>query len=151
MTTLRPAPHSRSQDAWPLPGDAQAVATARATARKALEGLGVDPELVDDAVLMMSEIVTNALLYGDPPYEMAVSADRREIVCGVVDSGPPLPAPRTPGSGDERGRGLHIVAILSEGFYGCHPQRYLTWPDRLGKATWFALPRTPETDGGFRI
>ncbi|MFG1945945.1 ATP-binding protein [Nonomuraea sp. NPDC048826] len=143
MSTLRPAPHSRTQYAWPLPGDAQAVGQARAAAREALEKLGVDAELVDDAVLMMSEIVTNALLYGDPPYEMSVSADPREIVCVVVDSGRPLPAPRMPGSGDERGRGLHIVAILSDGFYGCHPQRYLTWPDRLGKATWFALPRTP--------
>ncbi|MGI5267753.1 ATP-binding protein [Nonomuraea sp. CA-218870] len=141
MNPLRPAPHSRTRYAWPLPGDARAVAGARAATRKALETLGVPSGLVDDAVLMMSEIVTNALLYGDPPYEMAVTADPREILCVVVDSGRLLPAPRLPGSGDERGRGLHIVAVLSDGFYGCHPQRYLTWPDRLGKATWFALPR----------
>ncbi|HLU74363.1 MAG TPA: ATP-binding protein [Nonomuraea sp.] len=144
MATLRSAPQSRTQYAWPLPGDARAVASARADARKALEGLGLDAEAVDDAVLMVSEIVTNALLYGDPPYEMTVRADPAEIVCAVVDSGRPLPAPRSPGSGDERGRGLHIVAILSDGFYGCHPQRYLAWPARLGKATWFALPRGTE-------
>lgn len=143
MTTLRPAPHSRTQYAWPLPGGAEAVGQARAAVRKALEGLGLPAGTVDDAVLMTSEIVTNALLHGEPPYEVTVSADPREVVCGVVDRGRPLPAPRMPESGDERGRGLHIVAILSEGFYGCHPQRYLTWPDRLGKATWFALPRTP--------
>ncbi|WP_336207358.1 ATP-binding protein [Nonomuraea sp. LPB2021202275-12-8] len=141
MTTLRSAPQSRTQYAWPLPDDAKAVGQARMSIRGVLTELGLDADLVDDAVLMVSELVTNALLYGDAPYELAVNADAREIVCVVVDSGKPLPAPRTPDDGSERGRGLHIVAALSEGFYGCHPQRYVTCPEHTGKATWFALPR----------
>jgi len=123
-----------------LSGDARTVGHARTIIRDLLTELDVRPDLVDDAVLMVSELVTNALLYGDAPYEMAVHAGSREIVCVVVDSGRLLPAPRMPESGDERGRGLHIVAALSDGFYGCHPQRYLTSPERTGKATWFALP-----------
>ncbi|MEU4571178.1 ATP-binding protein [Nonomuraea sp. NPDC023979] len=138
---LRSAPQSRIQYAWPLPGDALAVRHARTTIRDLLTGLGLPAGLVDDAVLMTSELVTNALLYGDAPYELAVNAGRKEIVCVVVDSGRPLPAQRPPDLDAERGRGLHIVAVLSDGFYGCHPQRYVTSPDRTGKATWFALPR----------
>ncbi|MFI7450380.1 ATP-binding protein [Nonomuraea sp. NPDC049714] len=145
MTTLRSAPQNRMHFAWPLDGDAQAVGHARTTIRTVLTQLEMDTELIADAVLMVSELVTNALLYGDAPYELALSAGLREIVCVVVDSGQPLPTPRIPDDDSERGRGLHIVAALSDGFYGYHPQRYLTCPERMGKATWFALPRTFST------
>lgn len=142
MTTLRSAPQSRMQYVWPLAGDAQAVGHARTTIRTLLTQLKMAAELIDDAVLMVSELVTNAFLYGDAPYELVLNVDLQEIVCVVVDSGEPLPALCTPDVDSEGGRGLHIVAALADGFHGCHPQRYVTWPELTGKATWFALPRT---------
>jgi anti-sigma regulatory factor (Ser/Thr protein kinase) len=130
------------QYVWPLDGEAQTVGHARTTIRTLLTQLTLAAELVDDIVLMVSELVTNAFLYGAAPYELVVNVDHQEIVCVVVDSGEPLPAPRTPDLDSEGGRGLHIVAALSDGFHGCHRRRYLTWPELTGKATWFALPRT---------
>ncbi|MEV0233769.1 ATP-binding protein [Nonomuraea sp. NPDC050786] len=142
MTMLRSARRSRLQYAWPLRDDARTVGQARAIIRDELSELSLCPDLVDDAVLMVSELITNAFLYGDGPYELALHIDAREIMCVVVDSGPLLPQQSPPDVGAEHGRGLRIVARLSEGFYGCHPQRYVTHPDLVGKATWFALPRS---------
>jgi anti-sigma regulatory factor (Ser/Thr protein kinase) len=129
------------QYVWPLREDAQTVRHARSIIREELSALDLHSELVDDAVLMVSELITNAFMYGEAPYEMVLHLDAKEIMCVVVDNGPPLPAPSVPDIRSEHGRGLRIVARLSDGFYGTHPQRYLTHPDRIGKATWFALPR----------
>jgi anti-sigma regulatory factor (Ser/Thr protein kinase) len=146
MTPLRSVPRTHTPHAWPLCEDVQAVRHARTVVRDVLTGLELSPDLVDDAVLMASELVTNAFLYGEAPYELVLHADPEEIVCMVVDCGPPLPVARVVDADAERGRGLCIVAALSEGFWGCHPQKYVTSPGRIGKATWFALPyRRPRT------
>ncbi|SEN04079.1 ATP-binding protein [Nonomuraea pusilla] len=153
-TTTRPdrvrgqARQGGTRHAWPLPADARSVREARAVVRHELSGLGLAPDVVDDAVLMASELVTNALLYGEPPYELALHLGAEEIMCVVVDASPLPPSPLTHGPAHgpaehaaEHGRGLRIVAALSDGFHGFHPQRYVTRPDLVGKATWFALPR----------
>ncbi|MGW4798710.1 ATP-binding protein [Nonomuraea sp. NPDC004297] len=142
MTRLRSTHRSRQQNVWPLREDARTVGQARALVRTELSQLSLSSDLVDDAVLMVSELITNAFMYGDGPYELVVQADTKELVCAVVDSSPLLPAPAPHDLAAEHGRGLRIVARLSDGFYGCHPQRYLTHPDLVGKATWFALPRS---------
>ncbi|MEV4010783.1 ATP-binding protein [Nonomuraea angiospora] len=142
MTTLRSARRSRMQYVWPLREDVRTVGHARAIIREELSALSLCSDLVDDAVLMVSELITNALMYGDGPYELALHIDAKEIMCVVVDSSPLLPEPAPPDVRAEHGRGLRIIARLSDGFYGCHPQRYVTHPDLVGKATWFALPRS---------
>ncbi|MFI7690425.1 ATP-binding protein [Nonomuraea sp. NPDC049655] len=141
MSRLRSARRIRMQYVWPLRPDARTVGHARSIVREELSGLDLHDDVVDDAVLMVSELVTNAFMYGEGPYELLLHVDAKEVMCVVVDAGPPLPAPSVPDPSAEHGRGLRIVARLSDGFYGCHPQRYLTHPDLVGKATWFALPR----------
>jgi anti-sigma regulatory factor (Ser/Thr protein kinase) len=141
MSRLRSARRSRTQYVWPLPEDARTVGHARSVVREELSALDLHADTVDDAVLMVSELVTNAFLYGEDPYELLLQIDAREIMCVVVDSGKALPTTPPPDPAAEHGRGLHIVARLSDGFYGCHPQRYQTRPELVGKATWFALPR----------
>lgn len=139
--SLRSARRTVVQHVWPLSHDAQTVGQARTIIRTELSALGLSAELVDDAVLMVSELVTNAFMYGSSPYELMLLVDTREIVCVVVDGSPVLPRQSQPDLYAEHGRGLRIVARLSDGFYGCHPQRYVTQPDLAGKATWFALSR----------
>lgn len=141
MARLRSTRRSRVQHAWPLREDARTVGHGRALIRAELSQLSLSSEVVDDAVLMVSELITNALMYGDGPYELALHVDDKEIMCVVVDSSPLMPAQAPDDLGAEHGRGLRIIARLSDGFYGCHPQRYVTQPERVGKATWFALPR----------
>jgi anti-sigma regulatory factor (Ser/Thr protein kinase) len=140
-TTLRAAHRSGKQYVWALHKDAQTVGRTRAIMRTELSALGLSSDVVDDAVLMVSELVTNAFMYGDGPYELILHVDVKEIMCVVVDGSPILPSPAPFDVQAEHGRGLRIIARLSDGFYGCHPQRYATHPDLVGKATWFALPR----------
>ncbi|MFG1947715.1 ATP-binding protein [Nonomuraea sp. NPDC048826] len=127
---------------WRLRDDARAVGDARDLVRRALLLVGLGQDLVDDAVLMVSELVTNAVLYGDAPYELVVRVDPAEVVCMVVDAGAVRPVRRSADAQAEHGRGLLIVAELSAGLYGCVPQGFATRPGLAGKATWFALPRT---------
>ncbi|MFG1684570.1 ATP-binding protein [Nonomuraea sp. NPDC049269] len=127
---------------WRLRDDARAVGDARDLVRRVLLMVGLRRNLVDDAVLMVSELVTNAVLYGDAPYELVVRVDPVEVVCMVVDAGAVRPMLRSTDTQAENGRGLLIVAELSAGLYGCIPQGFATCPGLAGKATWFALPRT---------
>ncbi|MCK2214095.1 ATP-binding protein [Actinomadura sp. ATCC 31491] len=140
-TTLRSPRRRGTQYVWPLREDARTVGHARSVIRDRLAALDLHPDLVHDAVLMVSELVTNAFMYGDAPYELLLHVDAKDIMCVVVDGSPVPPAPSPPNLAAEHGRGLRIVARLSDGFYGCHPQRYATRPDLVGKGTWFALSR----------
>src|ERR1700689_3367367 len=47
--------------AWPLPADATCANVARHVFRDAVSELGLEPELLDDCILMASEIAANTL------------------------------------------------------------------------------------------
>ena len=51
------------------------------------------------------------------------------VLCAVADPGKTAPAPRTPGSLDETGRGLHLICALSD-------QWGYTTPSQTGKVVW---------------
>jgi len=70
-------------------------------------------EVVDDAVLLVSELVTNSVLHGGPPVVVAVDCDEATLQVRVRDGSPALPAPRDAASRDENGRGLALVAEMS--------------------------------------
>ena len=70
-------------------------------------------EVVDDAVLLVSELVTNSVLHGGPPVVVAVDCDEATLQVRVRDGSPTMPAPRDAASGDENGRGLALVAEMS--------------------------------------
>ena len=70
-------------------------------------------EVVDDAVLLVSELVTNSVLHGGPPVVVAVDCDEATLQVRVRDGSPTLPAPRDAASADENGRGLALVAEMS--------------------------------------
>ncbi|MEU8690486.1 ATP-binding protein [Streptomyces sp. NPDC048665] len=131
-----------------------AAARARATLRCALDQLGYDGEVISDAVLAISELVTNATTHAVGPYEMRLRRTDAGIICEVEDHDPRIPevpdfpatAPYIPaeenrGGGlealctllSEHGRGLHIVHHLTEGAWGFRGQR-------TTKTAWFAVP-----------
>ncbi|HZB29322.1 MAG TPA: ATP-binding protein [Streptosporangiaceae bacterium] len=88
------------------------VRTARDFIRSSLRDLGF-PESVDDAVLIASELVTNAVREApDTPCLVAISADRGGPVLEVHDCSPEGLKPRPADFVSEHGRGLHVVEAL---------------------------------------
>jgi anti-sigma regulatory factor (Ser/Thr protein kinase) len=77
------------------------------------QALGAWPHLQDTAALLVSELVTNALLHAGSRLlvEVGVSADTVRI--GVSDASPVLPRRRRHSAEAGTGRGLGLVALLS--------------------------------------
>jgi len=93
--------------------------------------------VADDAELIVSELMTNALKAAGPlpdirPIILYLRASRDYLMIGVWDALPAAPAPRPHAIDSETGRGLEIVSLLSDrwGFY--HPADG-------GKVVWAAL------------
>lgn len=96
-----------------LPGETTAIGTARNFVR---EQLAADPtDRADDIVLVVSELVTNAVEYGSGEIEVRFARERSAIEVVVSSESGDLPNPTELPAVDEfRGRGLHIVSSLSD-------------------------------------
>lgn len=74
-----------------------------------------DQDLVDAAVLVASELVTNVLVHGEDgePVTLVLEAAGDVLRLEVEDRAPAVPAQREAAADDESGRGLAIVAQLA--------------------------------------
>lgn len=117
----------RSAATWLLTDDLTEAATARRHARRTLEEWNVDEDTAAATELIVSELVTNALRYGSPPLRLRLIKDRA-LTCEVHDGSATSPHLRHARTGDEGGRGLFIVAQLSE--------RWGTRYTASGKTVW---------------
>ncbi|GAA3390123.1 SpoIIE family protein phosphatase [Streptomyces roseoviridis] len=95
----------------------RSVATARAFVRDTLQGWG-HSEIVDDAVVLTSELVTNAVIHAGTAADVLCLRGDDGIRIEVADRYPereiPLQHGRTMGSPDrENGRGLLLCAALA--------------------------------------
>ncbi|MGW0551424.1 ATP-binding protein [Streptomyces altiplanensis] len=95
--------------------DRRSVSSAREFARRVLADWGMG-ERVDDVLLCVSELATNALVHGVPPgrgYRLCLWLYGGGILrVEVHDSGGGLPRVREPDG--ESGRGLLLVAALAD-------------------------------------
>ena len=87
--------------------------------------------LLESAVLLVSETVTNAVRQGGPPLVVEVDCDEVSLQVRVRDGSAALPVARQARPEDEGGRGLQLLDLLSHD-WGVDPE-----PD--GKAVWFRL------------
>ncbi|MDR7312005.1 serine phosphatase RsbU (regulator of sigma subunit)/anti-sigma regulatory factor (Ser/Thr protein kinase)/putative methionine-R-sulfoxide reductase with GAF domain [Nocardioides luteus] len=91
------------------------VSEARRFARRVLADWGFE-DLLDDAVLLTSELVTNAVTHAGTPMTVAVVREADRVRIDVVDQHPtrvlPVGANARPGIG-EHGRGLLITSALA--------------------------------------
>lgn len=115
---------------WTLPREPRSVGKAREYARGRLLSWGLEP-LVDTTELLVSELVTNALRYGEGDIRLRLLLDRT-LVCEVWDSGLVQPRRRRARDTDEGGRGLQLVGLLSAAWGSRRTPR--------GKTVWFELP-----------
>ncbi len=122
-----------------LPGRLQLPSTpqAAALARRYVHELGSSwaPALLDTALLVVSEVVTNAVRYGQGRVEMSVATGDGGVRVEVSDANPDPPRRRPPPAGGpaEGGRGLQLLDALTEG-WGTQ-----TRPDPPGKTVWLQL------------
>jgi anti-sigma regulatory factor (Ser/Thr protein kinase) len=99
-----------------LPRDESAPGRARAYLTDELHRLAVRPEAVEDAVLIASELVTNAYRHGRRgDVRLIVSLAAGTLRLTVADQTPYVPLPDAEDAEEdaECGRGLFLVELLS--------------------------------------
>ncbi|MFD9935547.1 SpoIIE family protein phosphatase [Streptomyces massasporeus] len=111
---------------WEVPADPPAVAQTRKDVVAQLERWGLS-DAVFVTELVVSELVTNAIRHAEPPVQLRLIHDST-LICEVSDGGNTAPHLRRARSYDEGGRGLLLVAQLTE--------RWGTRQSATGKTIW---------------
>ncbi|MFF7377892.1 SpoIIE family protein phosphatase [Streptomyces massasporeus] len=111
---------------WEVPADPSAVAQTRKDVVAQLERWGLS-DAVFVTELVVSELVTNAIRHAEPPVQLRLIHDST-LICEVSDGGNTAPHLRRARSYDEGGRGLLLVAQLTE--------RWGTRQSAAGKTIW---------------
>ena len=116
-----------------LPADRSSPARAREFVHESLEGLA--PEVVDDAELLVSELVTNAVLHARTPLEVNIHVGAGEVRVEVHDDSDVLPVARISSDASVGGRGLQLVERVARS-WGIERRN-------RGKVVWFELATNP--------
>jgi anti-sigma regulatory factor (Ser/Thr protein kinase) len=111
---------------WEIPPDPARVVDARKLAIEQLDTWGLwDAAFTTE--LLVSELVTNAIRYGESPIELRLIRDHT-LICEVSDASSTAPHLRRARVYDEGGRGLLLVAQLSH--------KWGTRHNTTGKTIW---------------
>jgi two-component sensor histidine kinase len=112
------------------------VATVAGQIRRRLRALltawGVALDTVDDALLVVEELVANVLDHARTPFELIVRLSGSVLHLAVHDGSPRRPQVRPFDPHANRGRGLQLVSTLAAR-WGCDA-------DKTGKTVWAELP-----------
>jgi anti-sigma regulatory factor (Ser/Thr protein kinase) len=117
--------------------DASRIRAARHFTISTLQRWGV-AERREDVVVVVSELLTNALLHALPaachartgwPIRLGLLQPERGVMCAVADPSRVAPVLQQSEHLGETGRGLHVIAALSDR-WGC------TMPTDMGKVMW---------------
>lgn len=99
----------------------------------------------DDIVVVVSELLTNAIRHARPsgawggqPIRLGLLQPGPCVLCAVADPSEQVPTLREPDGFDENGRGLHVVASLSDDWGW-------TAPAPSGKVVWAMFATGPLT------
>ncbi|WP_055590921.1 SpoIIE family protein phosphatase [Streptacidiphilus griseoplanus] len=118
---------------WTVAAEPEAVGRVRSlVGRKLCEWHLEEREFTTQ--LLVSELVTNAVRYGEPPISLRLIRDRN-LICEVSDGSSTSPLVRRALETDEGGRGLYMVTQLAD-LWGTR------YHDR-GKSVWAEQPLLP--------
>lgn len=142
LTAGQAATAGTKVDVLALPEDPSTAGWARAAVDAALSALGVRQAAVREAKLMVSELATNAYQHAAQhgPHELWIAVAGDEAVCAIFDTRPMEDFSVDLTFSGDCGRGLAIVAELSEGRWGIETAESRLRPGVFGKAVWFACP-----------
>ncbi|MFF7728887.1 ATP-binding protein [Streptomyces sp. NPDC008001] len=127
-----PAP-GRATHALSLPATERSVAAARRFSRQLLAEWGLH-DLADDTALLLSELVTNAVVHvpgTSRGIQLVLSRSQGHLVAQVTDTGGYLPRCGEAGPDSENGRGMWLVEQIAAQ-WGHHASGN-------GKTVWFTL------------
>ncbi len=117
--------------AMEFPGEPESVPEARAFVGDTLEAWGL-PSAVEVAILLTSEVATNAVRHAGGPFEVTVEERTPEVLVKVRDGSTRPATLRVVPIDAENGRGLPMVRILAD--------RWGSTTLGAGKLVWFAVP-----------
>ena len=110
------------------------VREVRSFVREVLRHWGED-ELLGEAELIVAELASNAVLHACSPFRVSVSRTSSEVKIAVRDASSILPENVSGPVDRDGGRGIWIVAALSE--------LWATDPEADGKTIWAKMTRSP--------
>ena len=116
-----------------LPPNPASAGAGRRAVFQVLSAWDVPAETVDDTVLIVSELVTNAVIHApaEPPLGLELSVRDGVLRVALSDYNPAPPRRRSPSGQDEGGRGIGILESLAS--------RWGVVARRDGKALWFEI------------
>lgn len=138
---LASARAGNGRSAITVPAAPDSVGRVRSVLRATLDSAGVAEDTVDTAILLTSELVTNAVLHARTDVQVTVVVDEGVRV-EVHDESALLPASRNHAIDSMTGRGLHIVGQLADD-YGVEVEdpAETGLSNGGGKTVWFSLAR----------
>jgi anti-sigma regulatory factor (Ser/Thr protein kinase) len=107
------------------------VRRARRLTAGVLEDWGIAGEIADDAVTIVSELATNAIVYGRPPLRLRLWASTDELVIEMDDALAAVPRKLRADPDQPGGRGLWLVSQLAK--------RWNARQNGAGKTVWCSL------------
>jgi anti-sigma regulatory factor (Ser/Thr protein kinase) len=125
-----------------LPATPASVGAARRLVRKvAADAADVDDDILEAAELLVSELVSNAVMHAGTPIDLMVSvSDGPELTVNVSDGSPHQPVPRHYERTASTGRGLRLVEDLSD--------EWGVTVRETGKTVWFRVSRARAGQAG---
>jgi anti-sigma regulatory factor (Ser/Thr protein kinase) len=127
-----PAPPEVSRE---FPAIADTPRAARRFVAKALQEWGHPSALLSDAELVLSELVTNAVIHAGSPVSVSVRPANAGVHLRVHDASPAEPRLQSPEPMQSGGRGMHVVAALA--------RRWGVESTTEGKTVWAELGPVP--------
>src|SRR4051812_16716589 len=119
-----------------VPNRPDSTPAARAFLTRLLNGWGLADTVVDDASLLTTELVSNAVRHGTGAVKLRVEVDNGVVEVRVHDDEADPPSVNHADPTSLNGRGLWIVECVAD--------QWGSDPDDPGKSVWFRLTSSPE-------
>jgi serine phosphatase RsbU (regulator of sigma subunit)/anti-sigma regulatory factor (Ser/Thr protein kinase) len=126
-----PDAHQHEPATLSIEDDVRAVHRARAFTADTLREWALPASLARDAILLVSEMVTNAIVHGRAPIQLRLRRARGRLLVEVDDTATAAPRKMRPTADDIHGRGLQLVAMMAD--------QWGTRPTPAGKSVWCVL------------